>query len=486
MPGRRRAADPSMPVAAAVDRSDDDEATDRHPRVAAASPAEGVLYDQGQDHGATAMSAAAHADPDTLGRPTDHDDGVLSDADHGDDQYPPDEAPAVWEETGGLEVIGAEPEEGRGRQGRRTGGGGGSGRTPGGRRQRRARRPITIVVSLAVLAGLVVGIVFGGQWLIGKVNPTAADYTGQGTGHTQIRVSTGDSLTAIGRTLAEADVIASTGPFVTAASANPAATGIQPGVYDMRLQMSGQAALDRLLDPASRLFARVTIPEGYTVEQTLERLSEATDTPLAELQAAAADPSQLGLPAWAMNQLEGFLYPLTYDFEPDATATQMLQKMVAEFTETAAELQLEQRAAAAGRSPYDVMIVASMVQSETLQDDERVDVAQVIYNRLADNMTLGIDATLAYGLGKNGNDLTVTDLNTPSPYNTRTQLGLPPTPISAPGEASLEAALSPSMGDLLFYVLEDREGNHFFTNSDVEFEAARQRCAEAGLGCGPG
>ena len=120
----------------------------------------------------------------------------------------------------------------------------------------------------------------------------------------------------------------------------------------------------------------------------------------------------------------------------------------------------------------------------TLLDEERVNVAQVVYNRLAQGIPLGIDATLAYGLGKNGNDLTVTDLQTDSPYNTRTRAGLPPTPVSSPGEASLEAALAPTTGNLLYYVLESEDGRHFFTADYAEFMAARERCAAAGLGCG--
>ncbi len=476
------------PVAASAPRWDDDEPTDRHDPV----PADPAPQEPATDHAEPAHPepAAPHApDTDPPSAATPAADGEPEASGESDPGHP------AWDETGGLEVLGAgvlgsdvlgsevpgsAPADGRPPRGR----GAGGGRRPG--RRRGPRRVFTVVASLLVLAGLVVGIVLGGQWLIGKVNPTAADYPGQGSGEVQIRVATGDSLSAIARTLAGADVVASPGSFVTAASANPAATGIQPGVYGMRLQMSGQAALDLLLDPASRLFSRVTIPEGFTVQDTLQRLSEATDTPLADLQAAAADTSQLGLPAWAGGQLEGFLYPLTYDFEPDTTPTEMLTEMVGQFTTTAASISLEQRAAAAGRSPYDVLIVASMVQSETLQDAERVDVAQVIYNRLARGMTLGIDATIAYGLDKNGNDLTVTDLTTDGPYNTRTRTGLPPTPISAPGEASLEAALSPSTGDLLYYVLQDSAGNHFFTDSDAEFEAARQRCAAAGLGCGSG
>ena len=379
-----------------------------------------------------------------------------------------------WEDrTGGLDVIGTHvgDDDSRGRGRRRNSG-------------RRRRRPVAAILSLLVLAGLVVGIVLGGQKLIQLVDPTAKDYTGQGAGDVSVRVHDGDTLSDIGRTLVDADVIASVAPFVDAAESNAASVGIQPGVYSMRLQMSGQAALDQLLDPASRRLSRVTLPEGLTVEATLARIAEETGRPVEEYRAAAADTAALGLPAYANGQLEGFLFPATYDVEPDTTPADVLRQMVQQFTEVAARLQLEQRAAAAGRSPMDVVTVASMIQSETRLDAERPDVGQVIYNRLDQGIALGIDATLAFGLGKNGNDLTADDLRTDSPYNTRTRTGLPPTAISSPGEASLEAALAPSSGDLVYYVLETAEGRHFFTSDYAEFQAARQRCADAGLGCG--
>jgi UPF0755 protein len=403
---------------------------------------------------------------------------------------PPEEATADtdlpgWDEddaTGGLEVIGASGSEEPRRSRRR-----GDGDDDGGHRSGRGgprRSPLAVVLSLVVLAGLVAGIVVGGKALINLVNPPSEDFAGQGTGTVEVRIAVGDTLSDIARTLVDDGVIASVGPFVEAAETQPAATGIQPGVYAMRSQMSGQAALDLLLDPATRLFSRVTIPEGFTVQAVLERLAEATQRPLEELQAAAADPAALGLPAYADGSLEGYLFPATYDFTPDDEPVDMLRAMVAKFTETANGLQLEQRAAAAGRSVHDVVTVASMVQSETRLDEERADVAQVIYNRLNQDIPLGVDAALAYGLQKNGNELTVSDLETDSPYNTRTRAGLPPTPISSPGEASLEAALAPSTGDLLYYVLESEDGHHFFTTDYAEFQAARERCASAGLGCG--
>ncbi|WP_104528123.1 endolytic transglycosylase MltG [Blastococcus saxobsidens] len=350
-------------------------------------------------------------------------------------------------------------------------------------RRRRRRRPFAVAFALLVLGGIIAGIVFGGQQLFSLLDPTSRDYTGSGSGSVDIRVNQGDTLSDIAGTLEGADVIASTGPFVSAAKDNPAATGIQPGVYSLRLQMSGQAALDALLEPASRQVSRVTVPEGFTVERVLARLAEQTGTPLEELQAAAA-PGALELPAYAGGQLEGYLFPATYAFEPGTTPQQMLQEMVDTFTEVAGRLRLEERAAALGRTPAELVTVASMIQSETRLDSERADVAQVVYNRLAQGIPLGIDATLAYGLKKSGNDLTVTDLRTDGPYNTRTRQGLPPTPISSPGESSLEAALVPTTGDLLYYVLADEDGSHFFTSDYAEFQQARQRCADAGLGCG--
>ncbi len=349
---------------------------------------------------------------------------------------------------------------------------------------KRRRSPLANVLALLVLAGVVAGIVYGGRALIGLLNPEAEDFAGPGTGAVDVRIDDGDTLSDIARTLVDEGVIASSAPFVEAAEADPASMGIQPGVYSLRAQMSGSAALDLLLDPAARQVSRVTVPEGFTVAATLQRIAESTGLPIEDLQAAAADPAALGLPAYANGQLEGFLFPATYEVEPDTTAADVLRAMVTHFTDTATELQLEQRAAAAGRSPYDIVVVASMVQSETLLDEERPNVAQVVYNRLNQGIALGIDATLAYGLQKNGNDLTVTDLQTDGPYNTRTRPGLPPTPISAPGEASLEAALAPTTGDLLYYVLESQEGRHYFTASYDDFLAARQRCADAGLGCG--
>jgi UPF0755 protein len=135
-------------------------------------------------------------------------------------------------------------------------------------------------------------------------------------------------------------------------------------------------------------------------------------------------------------------------------------------------------------TPYEILIVASLIEEETKIDEERPMVARVIYNRLRDGIPLGIDATSRYEAELAGRDRGDIDFESDSPYNTRRVAGLPPTPIAAPGRASIAAALNPAEGPWIYYVLEDEAGNHFFTDSDSEFLAAKDRCREAGLGCG--
>jgi UPF0755 protein len=316
-------------------------------------------------------------------------------------------------------------------------------------RGRRRRSPVAILVSLLVLGGLVVGIVIGGQKLLALIDPTAQDYTGQGTGAIQVRVQDGDTLSDIARTLVEADVIASIGPFVDAAENNAASVGIQPGVYELREQMSGQSALDLLLDPAARLLSRITLPEGLTVQRTLERLAEQTGRPVEEFQAAAADPAALGLPAYANGTLEGFLFPATYDIEPDDAPADILRAMVQRSDQALNELQVpaEQRLA--------VVTKASVVQGEAQSAEDMAKVARVIENRLAEGMALQMDSTVNYANGKTGITTTAEDRANPSPYNTYAHAGLPPGPIGNPGEQAIQAVLAPAPGEWRFFVVVD-------------------------------
>ncbi|MGY1814178.1 endolytic transglycosylase MltG [Blastococcus sp. SYSU D00820] len=362
------------------------------------------------------------------------------------------------DQTGGLEVIGVDDDSPRGRRARRR-----AARAhddshdlhddlhddehdhPAPRRRR--RRPLAVVLSLLVLAGLVAGIFFGGSALLDLVNPEAEDYTGQGSGTVEVRVEDGASLRAIADALVEAGVIASAPPFIEAAEANSAAMGIQPGVYGMREQMSGAAALDRLLDPTSRLFVRVTIPEGFTVAAVLQRLAETTETPIEELVAASQDPAALGLPAYTNGLPEGFLFPATYDFEPDDTPTDMLRQMVVRSEQVLDELGVPDELR------LTVVTKASLVQAEASSPEDMGMVAQVLENRLAMGMPLQLDTTVNYANGKSGITTTAADRANPSPYNTYYHPGLPPGAITNPGEDALRAVLNPTPGAWLFFVV---------------------------------
>jgi uncharacterized YceG family protein len=329
-------------------------------------------------------------------------------------------------------------------------------------RARRRRNPVAVIGSLLVLAGLIVGIVLGGQKLIALIDPTSKDYTGQGTGEVPIRVQEGETLSDIARTLADADVIASIGPFVDAAEANAASVGIQPGVYGMRSQMSGQAALDLLLDPVARLMTRVTLPEGLTVERTLARVAEETGRPVEEFQAAAADTVALGLPAYANGQLEGFLFPATYEVEPDDTPADVLRQMVSRGTEVLTGLGISEADRLA------VVTKASMVQAEAGSVEDMGKVARVLENRLADGMALQLDTTVNYANGKAGLTTTPDDRANPSPYNTYVHPGLPPGAINNPGEDALRAVLTPPPGDWRFFVVVDPD------TGDTRFAATKE------------
>jgi UPF0755 protein len=242
-------------------------------------------------------------------------------------------------------------------------------------------------------------------------------------------------------------VVASVRPFVKAAEANPASTSIAPGLYGLRHHMSGKAALDLLLKPSSRLVSRVTLPEGLTGKQTLQRLADGTGVPIDQLQAAAADPAALGLPAYANGMLEGFLFPATYDFEPGTTPQDMLKAMVARTVQTLDQLGIpaDQR--------LGVLTEASIVQAESGSAADMPKVARVLDNRLADGTPLQLDTTVNYANGKSGVTTTAQDRANPSPYNTYVHTGLPPGAISNPGEDALKAVLHPADGNWKFFVV---------------------------------
>ncbi len=356
-----------------------------------------------------------------------------------------------------------------------------SGPPPPSRRRRRSRA-LGVVVVLAVLLALTAGAVVGGRQLLGALRGgAAADYAGNGTGEVLVQVDEGDSASDIAATLEDEDVVKSAAAFRRAAADDERSRSVQPGTYELRKQMSARAALARLLDPAARARTRVTLPEGLTAGEALVRIADSTDIPLADLRSAVANPSSLGLPPYARGRIEGLLFPATYELAPGSSAVEALRLMVDRFEQIADDLDLARRARDVRRTPYELLISASLVEEETAAPGDRPKVARVIYNRLQAGMRLQFDSTVNYVRKERKLRLSEADLQVESAYNTYRNAGLPPTPISSPGRKSLEAALSPAAGDYLYFVVVDREGRSLFTKSYDEFLAAKAKAKREGV-----
>lgn len=284
------------------------------------------------------------------------------------------------------------------------------------------------------------------------------DYAGAGEGEVVVVVSSGDTLTEIGKKLQEAGVVLSSDSFVNAASVDERASSIGPGKYTMRQQMNSIDALELMLDPASRADSRLVLPEGLRLEQTVAVAAKATELPKSDFQKVLQEPAQLDLPAFAKDRPEGFMFPATYDLTGEETAKSTLRQLVKRFKQASADVGLEQRAADVGLTPYEVLVVASLVQAEVSPGDF-AKAARVIYNRLDADMPLQLDSTVSYALGVTDIQLNEDQLKTSSPYNTYVRRGLPPRPINSPGEAAMEAALNPAKGKWLYFVSVDPRTN---------------------------
>lgn len=234
----------------------------------------------------------------------------------------------------------------------------------------------------------------------------------------------------------------------------------------------------RLREPASR---RVTFPEGFTLQQMAERIA-ATDLMITRqsfLQAASAASVKVELPfALPEGDLEGYLFPATYQFQVGVQASEVVAEMLRNF-----ELRFyspnSKRIAASSYSLHELVTIASLVEREAKVDRDRRLIASVIYNRLRRGMKLQIDATVQYALPEHKPRLLYSDLRVDSPYNTYLHGGLPPGPICNPGQACLEAALNPADTDYLFYVARG-DGSHVFTRTYAEHQQAIRRIRGGG------
>jgi UPF0755 protein len=350
------------------------------------------------------------------------------------------------------------------------------------RRRRKRRNRFAPLVAIALILALIV--------VSYKIVTSVAhrfdtpDYSGSGQGFTRVKVSPGDGASDVAAAMVKAGVVKSSRAFINAAQDSGRAGDIQAGVYRVPLRASGDAALAAILDPANRLVSQVTIPEGYTEQQALALLAGKTGLPVADLRAAAAKISNLGLPeGLSPKTAEGFLFPSTYEIDPDQSANEVVQQLTGQFGAEYRKLGFAAAAKAERLTPYQALIIASLVESEAKFAQDRPKVARVILNRLAKGTPIGIDAANRYGVALTGKDPDTVTYTEDSPYNVRTHTGLPPTPVSNPGEASLRAAVQPAAGDWLYYVVSDSAGHHIFTADEDVWSAAVAKCKANGWGC---
>jgi UPF0755 protein len=312
------------------------------------------------------------------------------------------------------------------------------------RRRRRRRTWLILLVSLIVVGGAV-----GGAWL--GLKPIIAsltepdDWTGDGTGAVVVQIKPGASGSTMGTVLADAGVVKTVKAFANAYSAEPQAQGIQPGSYRLRKHMSAKAAVALLLAPASKLTVKVTLPEGKRLTQILDLIAGQTGLGRASLDAAAKDTAGIGLPDEAKGNLEGYLFPATYMLGPGTSATEVLREMISQGQA------VMNRLGVAPDKQRSVLIEASLVQAEAGRAEDMPKIARVLDNRMAKGMKLSLDTTVHYATGKFTLATTIKDTQIKSPYNTYNVSGLPIGPICSPGEAAIQAVLSPADGPWLYF-----------------------------------
>lgn len=328
-----------------------------------------------------------------------------------------------------------------------------------GRDRHRRNKTLMIVLALVLLLGIV-----GGGYGVVRTYVFPPDFEGQGSGEVILVIEQDDSGAVVGANLADLGVVASRRAFTNALEDVPPeelGDGLVPGSYSLARGMSGAAAVAALLDPANRLGGRVTIPEGLRSEEIFQHLSDELGIPVSDFEEAYADVESLGLPEYATQGPEGYLFPETYRFDSGTEAGTVLRTMVAQFHQVAEELDLEAQAAELGRDANEIMAIASIIQAETGTEEDMPLISAVVHNRLELDMELQMDSTCFYVLGEKGtylnNEQRASCESDPRGYSTYGMVGLPAGPFVPPGKVAIEAALEPADVDYLYFALVDPE-----------------------------
>jgi peptidoglycan lytic transglycosylase G len=328
------------------------------------------------------------------------------------------------------------------------------------RRRRAPGRLIALGVLLAIIAGL--------AWF---ANALFQPFKGDGGGErVMVTIPQDSSLSQIADILEKEGVVEDAGFFQLRARITGHSGDLRPGSYELRKDMSFTAALDALQAGVPPDVVRVGIPEGLS-RREIRPLTKGLrgNYVRATRRSPRLDTTEYKAPRGA--SLEGFLFPATYELKKGRPVRALVNEQLAHFKRNFDKVDLRY-AKRKNLTAYDVLIIASLIEREAMVAKERKLIASVIYNRLHEGIPLGIDATVRFVTGNWKRPLRKSELENPSPYNTRVHGGLPPGPIGNPGLASIEAAAHPAKTNYLFYVVKvDSCGEHKFAKSDAEFQA---------------
>ena len=323
-----------------------------------------------------------------------------------------------------------------------------------------ARRRLWLIAVLVLLVAVL--------WFVWSL---FQPFHGDGTGRVSVAIPQKSGVGDIGSLLEKRGVISSSFFFEARATLAGKRGDLKPGSYALKRDMSYSAALDALTKGPPNNIITVVVPEGRSRREIAASLHGLKGNYLVATK--RKPPSGYG--ATHARNLEGFLFPATYQMKPGANVSKLVAKQLQAFRQRFASVNLH-AARRKNLTPYDVLTIASLVERETAAPRERKLIASVIYNRLHAGTPLVIDATTRFEFNKWSGALTRSELASPSPYNTRIHAGLPPGPIGNPGLASIAAAAAPAHTPWMFYVANPcRPGTHTFTKTLAEFNTAVAR-----------
>jgi uncharacterized YceG family protein len=338
-----------------------------------------------------------------------------------------------------------------------------------------ARRGVSRIAALVVLVPIVL--------LVAAAVFLFQPFAGDGEGEVRVKVPPGSSVDDIGTLLKERGVISNALAFSVRARLSGDGANLKAGTLKLKRNMSYSAALTALQqDPLPPSTIRVAIQEGLSrseIASSIKKAGVRGSYLTASAKSSGFDPRSYGQPA-SRKGLEGFLFPATYELQRGgATASALVKEQLKAFETNFAKVSMT-RARRAKLSRYDVLIVASMIEREVRIPSERRLVAAVIWNRLKDDIPLGIDATTRYAVKNWTRPLKQSEIDSKTPYDTRYRQGLPPTPIGSPGLASIRAAANPAKASYLYYVVRPcGGGRHAFASTNAKFLKDQQAYAAA-------